>query len=138
MNTDPEEFESLRKLLALKKYEKPPPGYFDQLPKTIWAKIEAEEAAPSWWERVFPAFTLKPSVAYAFGLAVCGALIIGIGTAVKTDPEQPATPALLADETSPMVIPTVAPSASSSTNPAMAPLIPPTKLEVVPVAFPNN
>lgn len=144
MNKEPEDFESLRKLLALKKYEKPPPGYFDQLPNKIWARIEAEEAQPSWWERVFGALTIKPAVAYAFGLVVCGTLIIGIGSALKTDEQQLATPLTSPQENSAGIIHSVAPSATlgntdtAATNPVTGPLFPPTKLQVQPTGFSNQ
>lgn len=80
MNENPENFEAIRKLLALKKHEQPPPGYFDRLPTQIWSRIEAGETAqPSFLERMLPFFRLKPSVAYACGLVTCGVLIIGFG-----------------------------------------------------------
>jgi len=91
MNSDQENFDSLKKLLALKRHEQPPPGYFNELPRKIWSRIEAEEMKPSLWKRLFPGFALKPSVAYAFGLLVCGTLIIGIGSSLNKT-EQAAVP----------------------------------------------
>jgi hypothetical protein len=85
MNADPENFDSLKKLLAAKRHEQPPPGYFNELPKKIWHRIETEEVQISWWERVFGGIALKPAVAYAFGLVVCGTLIIGIGSSLNSD-----------------------------------------------------
>lgn len=95
MNRDPEDFDSLKKLLAWKRHEQPPPGYFNELPRKVWARIEEEESAPSFWMRVLPAVGIKPAVAYAFGLVVCGTLIIGIGSSLKNDPNATlATPLL--------------------------------------------
>lgn len=74
MKNDPEDFEALRKLMALKRHEMPPPGYFRRLPGTIVARIERGEGRLSFWERISADFTLRPAFAYAFVLAACGAL----------------------------------------------------------------
>ena len=45
MNTPPEnEFQDLRRLLALKRHEQPPPGYFNNLHRDIIAQLKAERA----------------------------------------------------------------------------------------------
>ena len=46
---DPE-FDPLRRLLALKRHETPPPGFFDQLPHRIMAQISTP--AQSRWEEI--------------------------------------------------------------------------------------
>lgn len=88
MNSDQENFENLRKLLALKKYEQPPPRYFSELPGRIWTRIEREEQTTSFWSRFFPNLGLSPAFAYSFGLLACGALVFGIGYTLNTEPEQ--------------------------------------------------
>ncbi|MEO5804487.1 MAG: hypothetical protein ABIR24_13255 [Verrucomicrobiota bacterium] len=88
MNLDQENFEALRKLLALKKYEQPPPRYFSELSTRIWARIEREPQATSFWERLFPNFGLSPALAYSFGLLACGTLVFGISYSLNTDSEQ--------------------------------------------------
>jgi len=89
MNPDPENFEQLRKLLALKRHEQPPPGYFDNLPNQIWARIERESAAPapSFWTDFLNRFVLRPTVAYGFAVVVCATLIVGIGTSLNREQE---------------------------------------------------
>ena len=141
MNTDPEDFESLRKLLALKKHEQPPPGYFNDLPSQIWRKIEAEPKAQSFWQKIFPPISIKPSVAYAFGVVVCGTLIIGIGSSLKNSPEQQANSPVLQAGNGP-VIPVTSAAASldpnnpASTNPVTGPqLFPKSQLQAQPVGF---
>jgi hypothetical protein len=84
MNQDSENFDSLRQLLALKRHEIPPPGYFDRLPRDIMARIKAGEkggdvgAEVSWLQRLLSMFDVKPVFAGAFGTAVCAFLISGV------------------------------------------------------------
>jgi hypothetical protein len=84
MNPDSENFDSLRQLLALKRHEIPPPGYFDRLPRDIMARIKAGEkggdvgADVSWLQRLLSTFDVKPVFAGAFGTAVCAFLISGV------------------------------------------------------------
>ncbi len=87
MNSEQENFEALQKLLALKKYETPPPGYFANLPGQIWKKIEREPAG-SFWSQFVPNWGLHPAVAYSFGLLACGTLFFGIISTLKTEPTQ--------------------------------------------------
>ena len=74
MNSDPNDFENLRKLLALKRYEQPPPGYFSRLPDRITARIERGEGQSDFWERFISPFILRPAVVYGFALASLSAL----------------------------------------------------------------
>jgi hypothetical protein len=78
MNKDPESFEVLRKLMAFKRHEAPPPGYFHRLSDTIIARIERGEGQLGFWERISTGFTLRPAFAYAFALAACGALATSV------------------------------------------------------------
>ena len=90
MNQDSENFDSLRQLLALKRHEVPPPGYFDRLPRDIMARIKAGEtgnehgADLSWLRRFLNVFDVKPIFAGAFGTAVCAFLISGVITSERT------------------------------------------------------
>ena len=90
MNQDSENFDSLRQLLALKRHEVPPPGYFDRLPRDIMARIKAGDtgnelgADPSWFRRLLSVFDVKPVFAGAFGTAVCAFLVSGVITSERT------------------------------------------------------
>jgi hypothetical protein len=90
MNPDSENFDSLRRLLALKRHEQPPPGYFDRFPSQVLARIRAgEKGEPAalidrlfgeaiWWQRVRAALEARPAFAGAFGAAGCALVISGI------------------------------------------------------------
>jgi len=90
MNPDSENFDSLRQLLALKRHEIPPPGYFDRLPRDIVARIKVGDTGDeigvelSWFRRFLSVFDVKPVFAGAFGTAVCAFLISGVITSERT------------------------------------------------------
>jgi hypothetical protein len=90
MNQDSENFDSLRQLLALKRHEVPPPGYFDRLPRDIMARIRAGDTGNElgvdlpWLQRLLGVFDVKPIFAGAFGTAVCAFLISGVITSERT------------------------------------------------------
>ena len=98
MNQDSENFDSLRQLLALKRHEIPPPGYFDRFPRDVMARIKSGDkggdigAENSWMQRVLSMFDLKPVFAGAFGTAVCAFLISGVITSEHTPVLGDATP----------------------------------------------
>ena len=90
MSPETENFESLRRLLALKRQEQPPPGYFDNFSRQVIARIQAGERGDDavgfgrwllegvWLQRFWDAFETKPALAGAFGVLVCGLLISGV------------------------------------------------------------
>jgi hypothetical protein len=93
MKKDQENFEALSKLMALKRHEVPPPGYFSRLPGTILTRIERGEGQLTFWERITADFTVRPAFAYAFVLAACGALtasVYTVRTQTREAAEQPA------------------------------------------------
>ena len=89
MSQDNEDFGSLRRLLALKRHEQPPPGYFNDFSGQVIARIKAGERADEsaldrllweapWLQRLWAALEAKPILAAAFGATVCGLLIFGV------------------------------------------------------------
>ena len=90
MHSDRENFESLRRLLALKKYEQPPPGYFDRFSQQIIARIRIEgvtretgflqwfSSPLAWLQSAWDALENRPALAGVFGFAVCGVLAGGL------------------------------------------------------------
>ena len=69
----------LQKLLALKRHEQPPPGYFDRFSAGVQARIEAEERAPrlTRWQQWLAAFDAKPILVGAYGVALAGLVMVG-------------------------------------------------------------
>jgi hypothetical protein len=89
MSADPENFDRLRKLLAVKRHEQPPPGYFDQFASEVMARLRAGEQYQSdvlrdlnedapWVQRLLGLFSARPAMAGAFGVMACGVLLAGI------------------------------------------------------------
>src|SRR5262245_49148622 len=98
MNSDPENFEPLRRLLALKRHEQPPPGYFRDLSGRVLARIEAGDSGQSegsWLQRFWAALEGKPIVAGAFGVAICAMLITGIMNSDQTVIQQGSDPVIV-------------------------------------------
>jgi hypothetical protein len=85
---NPQDFEALRKLLALKQHETPPPGYFNTLSSKICSRIEAREevAAASLWGRLFSG-GIKPVLAYSFVLSVCSLIAYTVSSFFNLEPQ---------------------------------------------------
>jgi hypothetical protein len=122
MDPEPNDFHDLRRLLTLKRYEQPPPGYFDRFSTQVIARIEAGEtvAASSWLDRlhlelpwlrsVWTSFETKPVFAGALGAAVCGLLAAGFlfsdsgaPGSIAVMPVPDAGPAVMAAASRPLV-----------------------------------
>lgn len=84
----PDEFDALRRLLALKRHETPPPGYLSGFSARVIDRIEAEEAAPSrsWWQWLSEHLVARPVFA---GLGGLTAGIMVVGLLAPTPQEQP-------------------------------------------------
>src|SRR6266849_2467759 len=87
MYPDPENFDQLRRLLALKHHEQPPPGYFHHFSGQVIARIRAGEREPAnalarffwdarWLQRLWAALEARPVMAGSVGVACC-ALLLG-------------------------------------------------------------
>lgn len=89
-----EEFTELRKLLALKRYERPPPNYFDHLRERVGTRLEAEELVEysSWWQWLVERFDAKPVLACVYGAVVSGLLLAGFRLSQVLENEVAATP----------------------------------------------
>ena len=82
MNQNPEDpgFDQLRRLLKIKRYEQPPPRYFNEFSIQVLARLRAGQGgglADNWWQRLWSVFELKPALPAAFGAAICGLLVVG-------------------------------------------------------------
>lgn len=74
---NPDEYESVKKLLALKRHEEPPPGYFDRLPGEIRARIAHAVAHPEpFWRRWLESWDLSPALATSYA-TVAVVLVLG-------------------------------------------------------------
>src|SRR5579859_7252253 len=74
MSSEQENFEELRRLLALKRHEQPPPGYFEGFSHQVIARIEAGEISAGqtamqrllarlpWFRGVWEGFEAKPLI----------------------------------------------------------------------------
>ncbi|MGA2173637.1 MAG: hypothetical protein ABSH38_01520 [Verrucomicrobiota bacterium] len=89
MNTNPESFEAVRKLMAVKRHEAPPPGYFNTLSGKIVSRIERGEGQLNFWERLSTSFTLRPAFAYAFAVAAFGAFTASVFYSGKASIQEP-------------------------------------------------
>jgi hypothetical protein len=140
MNPDSKNFDALRRLLALKRHEQPPPGYFNNFSSQVIARIKAGEhgepaslirrlfGEAAWWQRLSAAVEAKPAFAGAFGAAVCALLISGL--VYSENGPTLAAQGLMASETSSFLTPTAVAMndsldqvqfVSSSTNPIAPP-----------------
>ena len=131
MNENENNFESLRRLLALKRHEMPPPGYFENFSSQVTARIRAIEGRAverrgvelPWFFRLLSAFEAKPAFAGAFASALCLLLLFGIVFAERPDSVTQPLLTQSAQDASGMVATTLSPMPPSGfdTQPAVQP-----------------
>jgi hypothetical protein len=95
MSPEQENFDSLRKLLALKRHEQPPPGYFNGFSNRVIARIQAGEKGDnalerlswdgSWFRRLWGLLDARPILAGAVGAGACGLLIAAVMYSERPD-----------------------------------------------------
>ena len=80
MNPQPDNVEALRKLLALKRYELPPPGFFQTFSTRVIHRLEQLESSRPrrWWQCLALPFDFKPALICACGVVVCGLFSAGV------------------------------------------------------------
>jgi hypothetical protein len=110
MNSNPDEFETLRQLMALKRHEQPPQQYMNQLSGTIRSRIERGEGQLTFLERIN--FSWRPTLAYAMGLTVCG----GLGMSAIYMVNQEMARSRDASETAVVAVPAAAAAYASQAN----------------------
>jgi hypothetical protein len=86
-----ENFDQLRKLLALKRYEQAPPGYFNNFSSKVIARLAAADSVRSlaWWQKLGFQFDFKPALMCGLGVVVCGLLSAGVITSAFQSADQP-------------------------------------------------
>jgi hypothetical protein len=85
-----ENFDELRRLLALKRYEAPPPGFFENFATKVTARVASAKAPQvSLWQKLGLDFSFKPAAVCALGVVICGLLSAGVLTAVVETADQP-------------------------------------------------
>ncbi len=125
MNENENDFEALRRLLALKRHEMPPPGYFEHFPGEVMARLRASRSGAQegvaerladrlpWLFRMIQALEGKPAFATTFASALCLLLLGGIIFAER--PEVTVQPFIQsAQEPSPLRITDAAPAGFSA------------------------
>jgi len=97
MSENEDNFESVRRLLALKRHEIPPPGYFNHFPRDVVQRIRAAQNAPPesffdalyaqvpWLGKVLNLFNARPVYASGFAGALCVLLFIAVVNGERTD-----------------------------------------------------
>ncbi|HXR46231.1 MAG TPA: hypothetical protein VN784_02220 [Candidatus Limnocylindrales bacterium] len=97
MNENQPNFESLRRLLALKRHETPPPGYFNNFSRQVITRICAGEtgaeagfsgrlfASMPWLLQWVQSLETKPVFAGGFATALCALLLFGAVIAQRPD-----------------------------------------------------
>lgn len=92
----------LLRLLALKRHEVPPPGFFDRLPHRVLVSIRAGSDVPDlpWWSRWWQAVAAEPMVFASYSALGVGVLLFGFSVFETARESTPATFSLQGTATS--------------------------------------
>jgi hypothetical protein len=126
MNMDPNSnFDHLRKLLAVKRYELPSPRYFNEFSGRVMARLAEPQREPlTWWQRLGFDFDLKPALMCGVGVLVCGLLSFGVIGAMQISETDGSLAAVDPLSVAPMGTPTFAAITPAAVETAsIAPLI---------------
>ena len=100
METHPDDFKELRKLLALKRHEQPPPRYFNEFSDGVISRLRAPELLPqpSWWQRLGFDFNFRPAMVCGLGVVMSALLLFAALSSPRFTASSvagvPATPSL--------------------------------------------
>lgn len=141
MDSQFDDFKSLRRLLALKRHEQPPPGYFETLSRQISFRVQAGEtvretiaerlnAEAPWLKRLLEMLIAQPQRSGAIAAGACAA-ILGVVLFFQLRPasakgvSQASIAPPVADQPSLVFnLPLIQPEATALTNGSLLPNIP--------------
>ena len=88
MTQPPEDFSELRRVLAWKRHESPPPGYFTHFSAKVIARIEAEQLASTvpWWRSLLAPLNWQRGLFGANVLIVTGVGLVGVSAYQAVQP----------------------------------------------------
>ncbi len=128
---EPNEFKSLQQLLALKRHEEPPPGYFDRLPGEVRARIAHAAAHPQpAWRRWLAAWEWSPALATSYAVVAATLVLGGVWGAKQAG--SPGGPQVV---TAPVPLDANSTNTLVASNSAPPGLFNPPSLQVQPVEF---
>jgi hypothetical protein len=118
MSENENDFEALKRLLALKRHEIPPPGYFDSFSDHVIARIRAGETVEEmpWLLKFLQWFENRPAYPVGLASAMCLMLLIGI-VSVQQNPGVASAFSQPSENNSAFAIPSA--SSSMSDSPAL-------------------
>lgn len=86
--------DDVRRLLALKRHEQPPPGYFEYLHHQVVNRIalENEPEPEDWFGSLWERFRLRPALVGAFSIALGAFYLAGVGSSNQPAPQPAGAP----------------------------------------------
>jgi hypothetical protein len=129
MTENENDFDALRRLLALKRHEIPPPGYFENFSDHVIARIRAGDTAAElpWLLRFIQWFERRPAMPVTLASSMCLVLLYGIVSIQQTPGianswGQPVQPGLAAISTLPTGIADATQAFSGGPNDTNSPI----------------